>query len=164
MNGVPLGAAISIVLLIRQAVQPRVTELRAPARRRSRIGTPPENEPTTGVAVIRCESALLYFNVDTSAADARARERQTDSIRSLFFLGSVPKVDLAGAELLADLERTFRGRGIAFRLAEAHGEVRDALRRIGFDREHGPLHSGQTVDLIVSQWLVESANPRPERR
>jgi hypothetical protein len=38
------------------------------------------------------------------------------------------------------------------RLAEAHGQVRDALRRIGFERDYGPLESGQTVDSIVSAW------------
>ena len=70
----------------------------------------------------------------------------------VFFLGAVPKVDLAGAELLADLHRTLGARGIGFRLAEAHGEVRDALKRIGFDRQYGPLEPGQTVDAVLSQW------------
>ncbi len=51
-----------------------------------------------------------------------------------------------------DLHKTFRARGIEFRLAEAHGEVRDALRRIGLDKEHGPLESGQTVDAVLSDW------------
>jgi hypothetical protein len=40
----------------------------------------------------------------------------------------------------------------ALRLADVHGEVRDALRRIDFERESGPLESGQTVDLVVSKW------------
>ncbi len=47
-------------------------------------------------------------------------------------------------------------RGIEFRLAEAHGEVRDALRKIGLDREHGPLESGQTVDAVLSEWQARS--------
>ena len=51
----------------------------------------------------------------------------------VFFLGAVPRIDLAGAELLADLHRTLGRRGIAFRLAAANGEVRDALRRLGFE-------------------------------
>jgi SulP family sulfate permease len=158
VNGVLLGAAISIVLLIRQAAQPRVTELaRVPGTTyfadRSRH---PENEPTPGVLVIRCESALVYFNVDfvrecvLEHVNARA-----DTVRlAVLFLGAVPRIDLAGAELLADLQRSFRARGIDFRLAEAHGEVRDALRRIAFEHEHGPLHHGQTVDLVVSEWLA----------
>jgi high affinity sulfate transporter 1 len=161
VNGVLLGAAISIVLLLRQAARPRVTELaRVPGTTyfadRSRH---PENECTPGVLVVRSESALLYFNVEY------VRERVFELLRArpeavelvVFFLGAVPKVDLAGAELLAELHRTFRARDVAFRLADAHGEVRDALRRIGFEREHGLLESGQSVDVVVSAWQASAA-------
>jgi sulfate permease, SulP family len=155
VNGVLLGAAMSIVLLLRQAARPRVTELgRVPATTyfadRSRH---PENASVPGVLVVRCESALLYFNVE------HVRERLLEFFNArrdvrlvVFFLGAVPKVDLAGAELLAELHHWFRSRGIAFRLANAYGEVRDALRRTGFEREHGALESSQAVDVIVSEW------------
>jgi SulP family sulfate permease len=165
VNGVLLGAAISIVLLLRQASRPRVTELtRVPGTTyyadRSRQ---PDNERRPGVLVVRCESALLYFNVEF------VRERlfelvnaRTDSVRLVvFFLGAVPRIDLAGAELLADLHKTLRARSIEFQLAEVHGEVREALRRIGFEQEYGPLQSGRTVDLVVSDW--EASTRAPDR-
>jgi high affinity sulfate transporter 1 len=168
VNGVLLGAAISIVLLLRQASRPRVIELtRVPGTTyyadRSRH---PDNERTPGVLVVRCESALLYFNVEF------VRERlfellaaRTDAVRLIvFFLGAVPRIDLAGAETVANLHRTLRARGIEFRLAEAHGEVREALRRAGFEREYGPLESGQTVDLVVSDWRASTGAPDAVRR
>ncbi len=104
--------------------------------------------------VVRCESSLLYFNVEF------VRERLSEILSArpdpprliVFFLGAVPRIDLAGAELLADLHHTFRTRGVEFRLAEANGEVRDALRRIGFEREYGRLESGETVDGILSKF------------
>ena len=154
VNGVLLGAGISIVLLLRQAAHPRVTELtRVPGTTyfadRSRQ---PDNQRVDGVLVVRCESSLLYFNAEF------VRERlhqilaeRTDRVRLvIFFLGAVPKVDLAGAELLADLHKTFRARGIEFRLAEAHGPVRDALQRIGFERDYGPLRTRQSVDEVLA--------------
>ena len=159
-NGVLLGAAISIVLLLRQAARPRVTEItRVPGTTyfadRSRH---PDDERTPGVVVVRCESALLYFNVEY------VRDRffeilsaRTDPVRLVvFFLGAVPKVDLAGAELIADLRRTVSARGIGFRLADAHGGVRDALNRIGFDEAYGPLESGQTVDIVIAAWQAST--------
>jgi len=158
VNGVLLGAGISIALLLRQAAHPRVAELtRVPGTTyfadRSRQ---PDHARLDGVVVFRCESSLLYFNAEF------VRERLTEILRArpeavrlvVFFLGAVPKVDLAGAELLADLHRTFRARGIDFHLAEAHGPVRDALKRIGFEREYGPLHPGQSVDLVLAQWYA----------
>jgi high affinity sulfate transporter 1 len=161
VNGVLLGAAMSIVLLVRQAARPRVIELaRFPGTTHfaDRVRHS-ESESVPGVLVVRCESALLYFNVEF------VRERvlellsaRPDPIRLIvFFLGAVPRIDLAGAELVADLHKTMRGRGMEFRLADARGEVRDALRRIGFERDYGTLESGQTVDGIVSEWQQSAA-------
>ncbi len=169
VNGVLLGAAISIVLLLRQAARPRVVELaRVPGTTYfADLVRHPENESVANVLVIRCESALLYFNVEF------VRERvleflaaRQDPVRLVvFFLGAVPKVDLAGAELLAGLYKTLRARGIEFRLADTHGEVRDALRRIEFEREHGTLETGQTVDGIISKWQenISMVGHPPER-
>jgi high affinity sulfate transporter 1 len=155
-NGVLLGAAISIVLLLRQAAHPRVVELgRIPGTTTfgDRTGHP-ERERVPDVLVARCESALLYFNVEH--VRARLLELLTergDSVRLVvFFLGTAPKIDLAGAEFLAELHRTLTARGIDFRLAEAHGEVREAVRRIGFEETYGPVEAGQTVDLVISTW------------
>jgi len=156
VNGVLLGAAISIVLLLRQGARPRVVELaRVPGSTyfADRLRHE-ENETVPGVLVVRAEAALLYFNVD------HVRERllellaaREDSVKLVvFFLGAVPRIDLAGAELVADLHKTFQARGIAFRLADTHGEVRDALRRIGFERDYGTLETAQTVDGIISTW------------
>ena len=155
-NGVLLGAAISIVLLLRQAARPRVIELARVPRTSyfADLARHPENERTPGVLVVRCESAVLYFNAEF------VRERvfhllseRPDPVRLVIFsLGSVPKVDLAGAELIAELHKTLAARGITLRLADAHGEVRDALRRIGFERAHGALATGQTVALVLAEW------------
>ena len=113
VNGVLLGAAISIVLLLRQAARPRVVELaRVPGTTyfADRVRHP-ENEAIPGVLVVRCEAALLYFNAEF------VRERvlellsaRQDPVRLIvFFLGAVPRIDLAGAELVADLHNTSSG-------------------------------------------------------
>jgi MFS superfamily sulfate permease-like transporter len=85
-----------------------------------------------------------------------------DSIQLVVFsLAAVPKLDLAGAELLADLHKTLRARGIDLKLAHTNGDVRDALRRIAFERQHGPLETGQTVDVVISGWQAATAPTAP---
>ena len=119
----------------------------------------PENEAIPGALVVRCESSLLYFNVEY------VRERvfeilaaREDEVRLVvLFLGAVPKIDLAGAELIGDLLRTFRARGVELRVADAHGQVRDALRRVGFEKEYGDLDAGQSVELVLTRWRAASA-------
>jgi high affinity sulfate transporter 1 len=165
VNGVLMGAGISIVLLLRQAAHPRVTELgRIPATAHfADRARHEEAEVVPGVLVVRCESSLLYFNVE------HVRERlfellnvRPDSIQLVVFsLAAVPKLDLAGAELLADLHKTLRARGIDLKLAHTHGDVRDALRRIAFERQHGPLETGQTVDVVISGWQAATAPTAP---
>ena len=169
VNGVLLGAAISIVLLLRQAARPRVVELtRVPGTTHfaDRVRHP-ENEAIPGVLVVRCEASLLYFN----AENVRERVLELLSARQgpvrliVFSLGAVPGIDLAGAELVADLRNTLQARGIEFRLADTRGEVRDALRRIDFEREYGTLETGQTVDGIIAKWQenVSMVGLPPER-
>jgi MFS superfamily sulfate permease-like transporter len=65
-------------------------------------------------------------------------------------MGNVPGVDLAGAEMLADLDRTFGRQGISFRLAEVHGPVREALRRLEHPSELA--EANQTVDDVLAKW------------
>jgi sulfate permease, SulP family len=161
VNGVLFGAAISIVLLLRQAARPRVTELGRIAGTQifADRSVHVERERTPHVLVARCESALVYFNAE------HVRERvfallgaRDDAVRLVvLFLGAVPRIDLGGAELIADLHKTLAARGIEMRLAEAHGEVRDALRRIGFEKRYGPLETGQTVERVLTQWQASAA-------
>ena len=171
VNGVLIGAAMSIV-----AASPAG---RRAARRELGLvpGTSyfadrsrhPENERDRQRARGPVRIGARYFNVEF------VRERlvgiladHPDGVRLVvFFLGSVP-VSISPAPSPAWLHRMFAPQGIAFRLAEARGEVRDALRRIGFEEVYGVLESGQTVDVVVRQWR-ESPNsghlpPRDENR
>jgi len=163
-NGVLLGAGLSIVLLLRQGARPRVTQL-------ARIpGTGyfadhvrhPENPLIPGVLVVRCESAVLYFNSEF----VRERVLQLLGARKepvrlvIFFMGAVPRVDLAGAELIADLHASLGARDVAFRLSDVRGEVRDALRRIGFEQKYGALESGRTVDMVLAEWQTSPGSTR----
>jgi len=114
----------------------------------------PENERVPDVLVVRSEGALLYFNVDhvRERLSTLLRERAAPPRLVVLFMGNVPLVDLAGAELLADLRSTFLRQGIEFRLAEVHGEVREALRRLGSAHAAGLATGHQTVDDVVRLW------------
>src|SRR6185295_19243216 len=66
LNGVLLGAALSLLLLIGRASRPRVTEIgRVPGTSYfADLIRHPENERVPDVLVVRSEGGLLYFNVD----------------------------------------------------------------------------------------------------
>jgi MFS superfamily sulfate permease-like transporter len=156
LRGVLIGVVISLLLLLRRASRPRTTELgRVPGTDYfADVIRHPENERFPDVFVFRAEAALLYFNVEHvrdrffELLDARGEGVKL----AIFFLGTSPGVDLAGAELLEELHHALRDRGIAFRLAEARGEVRETLRRAGFEEHCRPVVPTQPVATVVAEW------------
>jgi MFS superfamily sulfate permease-like transporter len=156
LRGVLIGVVISLLLLLRRASRPRTTEL---GRVRGTdyfadVVRHPENERLPDVFVFRAESALLHFNVE------HVRDRFYELLHArgegvkltIFFLGTTPGIDLAGAELLEELHRALAERGIAFRLAEARGDVRETLRRAGFEEHCSPVVPVQPVATVVDEW------------
>ena len=156
LRGVLIGVVISLLLVLRRGSRPRTTELgRVPGTDYfADVIRHPENERIPDVFVFRAEASLLYFNVEHvrdrffELLDARG-----EGVRlAIFFLGSCPAVDLAGAELLEELHHGLRQRGIAFRLAEARGDVRETLRAAGFEQHCFPVVPVQPVATVVDEW------------
>ncbi len=156
LRGVLIGVVISLLLLLRRASRPRTTELgRVPGTDYwADVVRHPENEREADVFVFRVESSLVYFNVDHVRDRFIERlEARGGGVRlAVFFLGSCPGVDLAGAEMLEEIHGTLRARGVELRLAEARGEVRETLRRAGFERHGPPVVANQSVATVISEW------------
>jgi high affinity sulfate transporter 1 len=152
LNGVLIGVALSIFLLIRRAAQPRVTEVaRVPGTRYfADIVRHPENERTPGVLAVRPEGSLVYFNVD----HVRARVFElvaaspTPPRLVIVVMAAVPFTDLAGSALLVEIAHTLAARGITLHLAETRDAVCDAIRRVGGDAE---------IDLSRAKLTVSDA-------
>jgi MFS superfamily sulfate permease-like transporter len=165
LQGVLIGVIISMLLLIGRAMRPRVAEVaRIPGTSYfADLARHPENPREPDVLIVRPEGSLIYFNVDHVRDALKALVDQCPSPPRLIvlFMGNVPHVDLAGAELLVDLRATYAKRGIQMRLAETHGEVREALRRLHSPHAEGLAETNQTVDGILSQWRRPSTGRQP---
>lgn len=159
LRGVLIGAIISLLVLIRRAARPRVVELgRVP-------GTEvfadcirhPENLPEPGILVLRLEGSLVYFNashVFERVLEAAAARPQTTLL--ICNMSMTTQLDLAGCEKLEELYAALRRRGIALRLAELHGPIRDILRRSGFTEHCIQVEQNQTVAAVLAAWRQET--------
>ncbi len=109
LNGVLLGVALSILLLLRRASRPRVTEVgRVPGTSYFADLDAPSGErarPRRARRAERRRAPLFQRRSRPRSADgARRRAAATPPRLLVLFMGNVPYVDLAGAELLADLQ------------------------------------------------------------
>ena len=155
LRGVLIGVVLSVLLLLRRGSSPHTAELgRVPGTGYfADLLRHPENERLPEVMVFRVDSSLLYFNVD------HVRDRFGEALAArgpgiglaVFFLGTSPQVDLAGADMLEELRHACAEQGIAFRLAEAHGNVRESLLRAGFGGGEA-VAAHQTVAQVIDMW------------
>jgi sulfate permease, SulP family len=153
LRGVLIGAVISLVLLLRRASQPHVAELgRIPGTDRFGDIVPnPENERVPDVMVFRPDTAILYFNCEylhdrfielLDARDLRPR-------LAIWSLSTVAAVDLAGAEMLVHLREELQRRGVALRLADIRGPVRDSLRAAALEAHFGPVAAHESIAVVI---------------
>jgi high affinity sulfate transporter 1 len=132
LKGVLLAAAVSMLLLIHRASRPHVARLgRVPGTSRySDFERSPDNEEIPGALVVRVESGLFYFNVEHVLDHVRRYIAMAgDNLKLLVWdLSSSPYVDIAGARMLATVQRELSVQGAKLRLVDARAAVRDLVR------------------------------------
>lgn len=164
LRGVLIGAAISLVQIIRRASRPHVALLgRIPGTQRySDRDRHLDNEIIPGVMVFRPESGLVYFNID------HVRDQIMDRVRTepepprlvVLDLSASPRVDLQSAHALAALVDELLASGTHVRLVEARASVRDRLRSIGLDARLGTaLSRFATVADAVDNFQKLAPHP-----
>lgn len=149
LNGVLIGAIISLVLLIRRASRPLVANLgQIPGTRRfSDCERHPDNERIPGVLIFRPEASLTYFNVEHVCDTIQERVRSAVSLPNLVVLdlSAAPYVDMQSAHTLAGLAGELRDAGTRLQVVEARSSVRDRLRAEGVDEKLGGVNRFNSV-------------------
>jgi high affinity sulfate transporter 1 len=137
LQGIVLAALVSVVLLLVHYSAPHIAFLgRIPGTTQySDMARHPENQPLDGALAFRPEASLLYLNAEYVLTRVLARLGNADGVRRVVCdLSAAPMMDLAGAQMLAELSATLQARGVGLTVVNAHGRVRDLLRAEGLDR------------------------------
>lgn len=152
LDGVLVAVLASLGLLLWRCSFPPVTILgRIPGTKRfSDIARHPDNLPLPGILAFRVQSSLLYFNAEQVYKTVLDRIHQATDIRRVVGdLSNVPYLDISGARILRRLHRELAEQNISFQVAEAHGPVRDMLRREGLGELLGNINRHVSLaDLI----------------
>jgi SulP family sulfate permease len=160
LRGVLIGAAISIVQLMRRSSHPHVALLgRIPGTRRfSDRDRHADNELTPNVMIFRPESGLVYFNVD-NVCDAILNRVHADATLPklvVLDLSAAPLVDMQSAYALASMADELTAEGIEFHAVEPRSSVRDRLRHEGVDSKLGGINRFTSVADVIDHFLADT--------
>jgi high affinity sulfate transporter 1 len=157
LRGVMIGAAISLVQLMRESSHPHVALLgRIPGTRRfSDRDRHADNELIPNVMIFRPESNLVYFNVDNvyDAILSRVRAEMASTKLVVLDLSAAPRVDMQSAHTLASMAEELRAKGIRFQAVEPRSSVRDRLRHEGIDGKLGGVNRFTSVADVIDHFL-----------
>jgi MFS superfamily sulfate permease-like transporter len=163
LQGILLAALATVLLMLARVSRPHIAFLgRIPGTDSfSDLYRHPENEPPSGVIAFRPEASLIYVNADAvlDSVLGRLRDAGPASIRLVVCdLSAAPYVDLAGARMLHELHAELTRYGIALRIVDARGSVRDLLRAVGLEAKVGAIARTTTLDSLLRS---ESGTPLP---
>jgi sulfate permease, SulP family len=157
LHGVVIGAVLSLILIIKIVSAPHVAFLgRIPGTNRySDSARHPDNENIPGVLLFRIESPLLYFNINNIHKIIWNRIHPVESTLKVVILdlSTSAYVDSSGARFIKRLYMELKVRGISFRIAEAHSEVRDILRIEEIEHLFGHVGRRDSLHDVVSVAL-----------
>jgi sulfate permease, SulP family len=160
LQGVLIGALASLLLILKTVSSPHIAFLgRIPGTDRfTDIKRHPDNELLPGVLLFRVESPLVYFNVSYVYNHVWPRIINSESTLKVVIidLSTSAYIDSSGARLIKRFFLQLENRGVIFKVAEAHSEVRDILRFEDIEHLLGHVSRRDSIHDVIIHTLTEA--------
>jgi len=159
LDGVMIGALLSLILVLKRTSQSHISLLgRVPCQPQfSSIHANPENIPVPGMSIIRANAGIFYANADSIKENILEVVRKSDEpVRAVVLeMAMTGDLDLAGAQMLAELNEELKEMGISLRLARMQQSALYTLDRLGISAQIGEGHIHEHTLFAVAQYLDE---------
>ncbi|MDQ1332215.1 MAG: Sulfate permease [Bacteroidota bacterium] len=160
LQGVLIGALASLLLIIRFVSSPHVAFLgRIPGTERfTDLKRHPDNIVLPGVLLFRVEAPIVYFNVNfiySHVWPVIAKDISTLKM-VIFDLSTSAYIDSSGARLIKKFYTSLESKGVIFKVAEAHSEVRDILRFEDVEHLLGHVSRRDSIHDVITNTLTEA--------
>jgi high affinity sulfate transporter 1 len=163
MQGVLLGVAISLLVLIRRVTRPGTAIIgRMPDKESYRdIEFYPQVETVPGLLIYRFDSALIFTNADFFEKEIRRHISEQNAAtgvpvqRVLINAETMNDIDTTGTDHLTDLSERLEKDGIDLTLAKVRDPVRDMMRLSGAEEAIGADNFYASVSEGASVYLQE---------
>jgi len=164
MEGVVLGAAISLLVLIRRVTRPGTAILgRMPDKESYRdVELYPEVETVPGLLIYRFDSALIFTNAEFFEKDVRRYITEQNAAtgvpvqRVLINAETMNDIDTTGTDHLSDLCESLEKDGIGLVFAKVKDPVRNMMRLSGAEEVIGVDNFYASVNEGARAFIEES--------
>lgn len=160
LQGVLIGALASLLLIIKFVSSPHVAFLgRIPGTERfTDLRRHPDNIMLPGIILFRVEAPIVYFNVSyiySHVWPVISKDISTLKI-VIFDLSTSAYIDSSGARLIKKFYTNLESKGVIFKVAEAHSEVRDILRFEDVEHLLGHVSRRDSINDVITNTLTEA--------
>jgi sulfate permease, SulP family len=165
LDGVIIGALVSLLLVIGRASESRVSVLaKVPGQPQfTSLRENPDNLIVPGLLIIRVEEGIYYANAESIRDQIMALmwDSNTPVETVLLDLEMTGDLDLAGAEMLDELRSELADIGVRLRLARLQRSARVLLARTKIGSKIGVKNVHPRVLFAVAAYLAdEGSNKR----
>jgi SulP family sulfate permease len=127
-----VGVLASLLVYLNRTTHPRLTRVAPDPATRRFVAVSATVPPCPQLDVLRVDGSLFFGAVEHVRDEVEEARRERPEVRHVLLVGSgVNFIDVAGAELLAQLAREARDAGGALYLCNLKDPAREALQRSG---------------------------------
>lgn len=164
LAGVFMGVILSLLEMLFRVTYPHTAILGriGDTDRFGDISRHPENHQIPGVLIIRVDAPLIFANAATIKERILQEVHADPAIRLVILdLEASPILDVTAADMLGDLNDDLIIRGVALRIAEATGRVRDLIRRAGYEKSLGKIGQETKIAAVLADWDAGTGTELP---
>lgn len=159
LDGVVIGALLSLLLVIVRTSQPHISIMgRVPGQPQfSSVQENPENITIPGMLIIKADTGIFYANASSykNRILSLIHDSPSPVLAVVFDLEMTRDLDLAGAEMLAELNEELSKRGISLRLSRVQAPAFSLMDRLGIADKIGRENFHPRTLFAVSHYLTE---------
>lgn len=159
LDGVVIGALLSLLVVIGRASQSNISLIgKVPGQPKfSSMHENPANIPIPGMVIVGVNAGIFYANAVSIKDRIMEIVRESDKpVKTVVLdMAMTGDLDVAGADMLAELHQKLREMGISLRLSRVQPSVRHMLDRMGITAQIGVRHFHAVPLLAVADYLSD---------